>query len=121
MTDDAATLGPPEYATVAGALVAIVGTVLPWQIAADSVTVGLEANGFLAILAAFGVLAVVAVMQGTRTSGRVAVGGGLLITLVAGHWIGLVSGLATAGIGVYATLLGGLAVLGGGVQRVRER
>jgi len=120
MSDETASLGPPEYAVLAGAVVSVAGTVLPWQVGPDSVTVGLEANGFLAILVAFAVLAVVAVMQGTRTSARVAVGGGLLVTLIAGHWIGLVAGPSSAGIGVVATLLGGIVVLGGGLVRARR-
>jgi len=121
MSDDAATLGPPEYAALAGALVAIVGTLLPWQATADGTTAGLEANGFLAILVAFAVLAVVAVLQGTRRSGQVAAGGGALIALVAGHWLVLVSGLGTAGIGVFVTLLGGIVVLSGGILKFRDR
>lgn len=119
-TRDDAQLTTPEYAALGGALLAIGGTLLPWRITAEGTTVGLEANGFVAILLGFAILAVVGVVQGTRTSGRVAIGAGALIALLAGHWIGLVSGLSTAGAGVYLTLLGGLVALGGGAMRLRR-
>jgi|GEM_PF-2815085 len=119
-TDGDATAGPPEYVALVGAIVAITGTLLPWRVTADGATVGLEANGFLAIIVAFGVLTVVAVLQGTRTTGRVAIGGGALISLIAGHWIAALSGLSAAGIGVYATAAGGIAVLSGGIAALRH-
>ena len=113
-------LEPPEYASLAGALLVVVATVLPWRVSAEGTTVGLEANGFFAILVGFAVLATVAVMQGNRTSGRAALGGGLLVGLIAGHWLTTLSGLSTAGVGVYLASLGALVTALGGWLRLRR-
>jgi hypothetical protein len=110
-------LEPPEYASLAGAILVVVAAVLPWAVTAEGTTAGLESNGFLAVLVAFAVLATVAVMQGNRTSSRAALGGGLLIGLIALHWFMTLPDLSTAGAGVYLALLGGvLAAVGGGLR-----
>jgi len=110
-------LEPPEHASLAGAILVVVAAVLPWAVTAEGTTAGLESNGFLAVLVAVAVLATVAVMQGNRASGRAALGGGLLIGLVAIHWFTTLPDLSTAGAGVYLALLGGvLAAVGGGLR-----
>ena len=110
----------PEYAALAGAVLAIAGTLLPWRVTAAGTTVGLAGNGFLAVFAAFAVVAVVAVVRGTVTGGRAALGGGLVIVAIATHWLVLVVGLGDAGVGVFVTLLAGLVAAGGGGLRLRR-
>lgn len=113
-----ATFALPEYAVLAGVAATIGGTLLPWQVTAEGAMIGLEANGFFAVLTAFAVLATVVVLRGTATTGRAAAAGGLLVAAIAGHWLVLVAGIDGAGVGVVATLLGGVAVAGGGALRL---
>ncbi|NLV09696.1 hypothetical protein GOC74_07100 [Halomicrobium mukohataei] len=109
----------PEALTVLGVAAVVVGALLPWEVTAAGTTVGLGANGFVAVLAAFAVLATVAVMRGSATAGRVALAGGLVAALVAGHWIAFVAGLDGAGLGVVVSLLGGVVIaVGGGLRLV---
>lgn len=114
----------PDLLTFAGVGLTLLGAFLPWRTAAapaDAATkAGIEGIGFLAVAVALGVFATAAVLRHDRTSALVAVGGGLLVTLLGLFEYLRLDGPIEPGIGLFLTAAAGLVVVAGGALGVSE-
>lgn len=119
---DLRALAPGQKVAIGGAVLAIVGAVLPWIASGSGSIAGFEAEGFLTLMAALTVLGITTLWEWRRVQMASVALFGAIITAIAvsflfsfGEIAGVAAGAVDPGVGVYVTVVAGVLVGGSGV------
>lgn len=123
-----ADLSGAEILVLASAVLAVLAAFLPWVTAGVqagpvdvTASTGIEGLGVLTVLLAVIAIGGVLVGHGARWAAVVTTAAGLAVFLVGGWKILDLGGVASPGIGLYLTLVGGLGIAIGGLWSHRYR
>lgn len=114
---DVPTLSDGEKVVLAGGILALAGSFLPWLTTGELAVWGFDSDGFMAFAFAVSVLGILALWEWLLVQ-QVVVGLlGALVVLVAGNYA-LSIGAPATGVGAYVVLVAGVLIVGGAVLSV---